>query len=66
MGFEYFYGFTGGETDPWTPFLFRDHTEIFRCKANLRILKGTGGGCEVRRSRPISPAHSFEELNLCR
>ena len=26
MGFQYFYGFMGGETDQWTPFLFRDHT----------------------------------------
>ena len=29
MGFEYFYGFLGGETDQWTPFLFRNHTQIF-------------------------------------
>jgi arylsulfatase len=29
MGFQYFYGFMGGETDQWTPFLFRDHTQIF-------------------------------------
>src|SRR5207245_571069 len=29
MGFEYFYGFMGGETDQWTPFLFLDHTQIF-------------------------------------
>jgi arylsulfatase len=29
MGFEYFYGFMGGETDQWTPYLFRDHTEIY-------------------------------------
>src|SRR5450432_4316068 len=29
LGFEYFYGFMGGETDQWTPFLFRDHTQIF-------------------------------------
>ena len=26
MGFQYFYGFMGGETDQWTPYLFRDHT----------------------------------------
>ena len=25
MGFDYFYGFMGGETDQWTPWLFRDH-----------------------------------------
>jgi arylsulfatase A-like enzyme len=29
MGFEYFYGFMGGETNQWEPFLFRDHTAIF-------------------------------------
>ena len=29
MGFEYFYGFMGGETDQWEPYLFRDHTQIF-------------------------------------
>jgi arylsulfatase A-like enzyme len=28
MGFEYFYGFNGGETDQWTPFLFRNTTQI--------------------------------------
>jgi len=28
MGFQYFYGFMGGETDQWTPYLFRDHTQI--------------------------------------
>jgi len=28
-GFEYFYGFPVGETDQWTPYLFRDHTAIF-------------------------------------
>ena len=29
MGFDYFYGFNGGETDQWTPFLFRDKTQVF-------------------------------------
>ena len=29
MGFDYFYGFMGGETDQWTPYLFRNHTQIF-------------------------------------
>jgi arylsulfatase len=29
MGFEYFYGFMGGETDQRQPYLFRDHTQIF-------------------------------------
>ena len=29
MGFDYFYGFMGGETNQWTPYLFRNHTQIF-------------------------------------
>ncbi|HMN77432.1 MAG TPA: arylsulfatase [Burkholderiaceae bacterium] len=29
MGFQYFYGFMGGETDQWQPYLFRDHTAVF-------------------------------------
>jgi arylsulfatase A-like enzyme len=29
MGFQYFYGFMGGETDQWTPYLFQDHTQIY-------------------------------------
>ena len=29
MGFDYVYGFNGGETDQWTPFLFRDKTQVF-------------------------------------
>jgi arylsulfatase len=29
LGFQYFYGFLGGQTDQWTPFLFRDTTQVF-------------------------------------
>jgi arylsulfatase A-like enzyme len=29
MGFEYFYGFMGGETDQWTPYLFQNTSQIF-------------------------------------
>ena len=29
MGFQYFYGFMGGETNQWQPYLFRDHTQIY-------------------------------------
>jgi arylsulfatase A-like enzyme len=29
MGFEYFYGYMGGETDQWTPYLFRDTSPVF-------------------------------------
>src|SRR5580704_3691964 len=28
MGFDYFYGFMGGETDQWTPYLFKDHSQV--------------------------------------
>src|ERR1700690_1585366 len=34
MGFEYFYGFMGGERDQWTPYLFRDHTQIYPFENN--------------------------------
>src|ERR1022692_2380656 len=29
MGFEYFYGFLGGETDQWTPYLFRNTEAVY-------------------------------------
>ena len=29
MGFDYFYGFMGGESDQWTPYLFRNTTQVF-------------------------------------
>jgi len=29
MGFEYFYGFVGGDTSQWTPHLFRNTTQIY-------------------------------------
>ena len=29
MGFQYFYGFMGGETNQWTPYLFRNTTQVF-------------------------------------
>ena len=28
MGFDYFYGFMGAESDQWTPYLFRNHSQI--------------------------------------
>ena len=28
-GFQYFYGFPVGESDQWTPYLYRNHTAIF-------------------------------------
>ncbi|WP_431323026.1 arylsulfatase [Rhizobium sp. YTU87027] len=29
MGFDYFYGFMGGDSNQWEPYLFQDHTQIF-------------------------------------
>jgi arylsulfatase len=29
MGFDYFYGFMGGDSNQWQPYLFQDHTQIF-------------------------------------
>jgi arylsulfatase A-like enzyme len=29
MGFDYFYGFIGGDTSQWQPYLCQDHTQIF-------------------------------------
>ena len=29
MGFEYFYGFVGGDTSQWQPNLFRNTTAIY-------------------------------------
>src|SRR5947208_12408253 len=29
MGFYYFYGFMGGETDQWTPYLFQNNRQVF-------------------------------------
>ena len=37
MGFEYFYGFMGGETNQWTPYLFRDHTQIYPWVGQARL-----------------------------
>ena len=39
MGFQYFYGFMGGETDQWTPYLFQNTTQVFpwRGKAGYNL-----------------------------
>lgn len=34
MGFEYFYGFVGGDTSQWTPNLFRNTTPIYPYQGN--------------------------------
>ncbi|MDR6759414.1 arylsulfatase [Mycoplana sp. BE70] len=42
MGFDYFYGFMGGETDQWTPWLFRNHSQIFPWNENPNYNMITG------------------------
>ena len=37
MGFQYFYGFMGGETNQWQPYLFRDHTQIYPVGREARL-----------------------------
>src|SRR5690349_21587046 len=36
MGFEYFYGFVGGDTNQWQPNLFRNTTAIYPFRGNPR------------------------------
>jgi arylsulfatase len=42
MGFDYFYGFLGGETDQWTPFLFRNMDAIYPWRGNPNYNLVTG------------------------
>jgi arylsulfatase A-like enzyme len=42
MGFEYFFGFMGGESDQWTPFLFRNTTQIFPFRGHPKYNLITG------------------------
>jgi arylsulfatase A-like enzyme len=42
MGFDYFYGFMGGETDQYTPYLFRNTTAIFPWKDQPKYNMVTG------------------------
>jgi arylsulfatase len=42
MGFEYFYGFVGGETDQWKPYLFQNTTQIFPWKEDPNYNMITG------------------------
>ena len=37
MGFDYFYGFMGGETDQWTPWLFQEHDADFSVGRTPRL-----------------------------
>jgi len=43
MGFEYFYGFVGGDTSQWQPNLFAT-TAIYPFLDNSRLEPGNGNG----------------------
>ena len=62
MGFDYFYGFMGGETDQWTPFLFRNTTQIFpwRDQPGFNLITGMADDAirylkQVNASAPDKP-----------
>jgi arylsulfatase len=57
MGFEYFYGFMGGETDQWTPFVFRNTTQIFpwREQTNYNLVTGMADDA-IRHLRQLNAA----------
>ena len=63
MGFQYFYGFLGGETDQWTPFLFRNHTQIFPWADNPKYNLITGMADDaigyLRRTNAATPDKPF-------
>ncbi len=63
MGFQYFYGFMGGETDQWRPWLFRDHTQIFPWVENPKYNLTTGMADEaikhIRGLNAASPDQPF-------
>ncbi|TCL70433.1 arylsulfatase [Rhizobium sp. BK251] len=42
MGFDYFYGFMGGESNQWVPWLFRNHTQISPWNENPKYNLITG------------------------
>jgi arylsulfatase len=62
MGFDYFYGFLGGETDQYTPYLYRNMTPIFpwREDPNYNLVTGMADDAirylrELNASAPEKP-----------
>ena len=47
MGFEYFYGFVGGDANQWQPNLFRNTTQIypFKGKPGWNLITGMADDC---------------------
>ena len=55
MGFQYFYGFLGGGTDQWEPYLFRDHTQVYPVGRQPRLQP------DHRHGRRCHPVHARAE-----
>ena len=53
MGFEYFYGFVGGDASQWQPNLFRNTTAIYPFQGNPELEPDNGDG---RRGHPVHEA----------
>lgn len=63
MGFDYFYGFVGGDTSQWEPNLFRNTTPIYpyvgNPKWNLTTAMADEAICWVKQLNSIAPDKPF-------
>ncbi|GAT32735.1 arylsulfatase [Terrimicrobium sacchariphilum] len=63
MGFEYFYGFVGGDANQWQPNLFRNTTQIypFQGKPDWNLITGMADDAidYINRVNQIDPAKPF-------
>jgi len=63
MGFEYFYGFVGGDANQWQPNLFRNTTQIypFLGKPNWNLITGMADDAieYINRVNQIDPSKPF-------
>ena len=63
MGFQYFYGFMGGETDQWTPYLFRNTTAVYpwigKPGYNLMTDMADEAIAHIQRLNAVSPDQPF-------
>jgi arylsulfatase A-like enzyme len=63
MGFEYFYGFVGGDTSQWQPNLFRNTTAIYpyvgNPKWNLTTAMADDAVAHIKMLNEVDPARPF-------
>jgi arylsulfatase A-like enzyme len=63
MGFEYFYGFVGGDTNQWEPNLFRNTTQIYPYKGqpgwNLTTAMADDAIAYINRMNALTPGKPF-------